>query len=226
MGLVGGITPAPYFHTTSPSPQNTYGATVMGLYYAYLATSNASYFTAMTDAANWIRDNVGVRTASDMKFLMLYDDLPAVAGTVYQDTAKARYDYRIGLYGSATAFAQYIRDTRGVTQGYKNGIIGWDLGAYAVVAQMLYNRYGGGYAADADAIAEVLWQDSFNSNPGYFDVIADAGWDPLDINVNYWWYTLGISGLLDAFSASGSHTAEIPGLIARITSQSVHHRCY
>ncbi len=208
--------PAPFFHTTAASASNIYGATVLGLYYAYLETNDATYFTALTDAANWIRDHSAIRTASDMKFLMLYDDLPAVAGTVYQDTAKARYDYRIGLYGSATAFAQYIRDTRGVTQGYPNGIIGWDIGIYAVVAQMLYARYGGTYDVDADAIAEVLWQDSFNSNPGYFDVVADAGWDPTWTNVNYWWYTLGISGLLDAFSASGSHTAEIPGLIARI----------
>ncbi|MBL0060784.1 MAG: hypothetical protein IPP40_04660 [bacterium] len=57
---------------------------------------------------------------------------------------------------------------------------------------------------NADDIAEVLWQDSFNDNPGLFDVMDDAGWDPDYANVNYWWYTLGVTGLLDAFNASGT----------------------
>jgi hypothetical protein len=202
---------------------NIYGATALGLYYAYLETGNASYFTAMQDAANQMRDNEGIRTASDMQFLMLFDDLPAVSGNVYADTAKARYDYRISVAGSATAFAQTVRDVRGVTQGYPNGIIGWDIGLYVVVAQMLYDRYGASYDADADAMAEVLWQDSYNDNPGLFDVVDDAGWDPTYTDVNYWWYTLGISGLLDAFRVSGSHTSEIPGLVTRLLASQYTH---
>ena len=50
------------------------------------------------------------------------------------------------------------------------------LPAWALAAAMLDDRYGG-YATDADDIAEVIWQDSFNDNPGYFDVVDDAGYD-------------------------------------------------
>jgi hypothetical protein len=209
--------PAPFFHTTSPSPKNTYGVTALGLYYAYLRNSSANLLTAMTDAANVMIADATIRSASDVIFLQLYDDLPAVAGTTYRDAAKAKFDGRITAYGSATALAQAIRDARGGS--YPNGIIGWDLGAWAKAAAFLSARYGNSphdYAQDAKDIAEVLWQDSYNSNPGYFDVVADAGWDPSWSNVNYWWYTLGISGLVDAFVASGIHTTELPGLVARI----------
>jgi hypothetical protein len=206
-----------FTHSASASPQNIYGATGQGLYYAYKAPFDATLFTALTDAANIMIATAAIRTSSDMEFLMNYDDLPAVSGTTYQDAARAKFDARIAAQGNATAFAQYLRDQRGVTQGYPNGIIGWDLGAYAVVAQMLDDRYpGNGYAAAADAIAEVLWQDSFNHNPGFFDIVADSGWDGSYTNVNYYWYNLGVSGLIDAFRASGTHTDEIPGLVARL----------
>jgi hypothetical protein len=69
------------------------------------------------------------------------------------------------------------------------------------------------YAAAADSMAEVLWEDSFNDNPGYFDIVDDAGWDPTYGDHDYYWYNLGISGLIDAFNASGVHTSEISGLV-------------
>ncbi len=89
----------------------------------------------------------------------------------------------------------------------------WDIGIWARVASMLNDRYSGTYNIDADEIAEVLYQDSFMDNPGYFDIIDDAGWDPTYANVNYWWYTLGITGLIDAFTYSNTHTTELPGLL-------------
>lgn len=210
--------PAPFFHTTAASPKNIYGVSVLGLYYAYLETNNASYFTAMTDAANKMAADAGIRSSSDLIFLMLYNDLPGVLGTAYRDAAKAKFDARIAAMvpPTATRFAEYIRDVRGVSQGYPNGIIGWDIGTYVVAAQMLEDRYPADaydYALAADDMAEVLWQDSFNDNPGLFDIVDDAGWDPTWTNVNYWWYTLGVSGLIEAFNASGSHTAELPGLV-------------
>ncbi|MFZ1682547.1 MAG: hypothetical protein WAU88_00315, partial [Candidatus Zixiibacteriota bacterium] len=209
--------PDPFFHTTAPSPKNVYGVSGLGLYYAYLRSGSANLLTAMTDAANAMIADAGIRSASDIIFLQLYDDLPAVAGTTYRDAAKAKYDGRITAYGSATALAQAIRDARGGS--YPNGIIGWDLGGWAKAAAFLSARYGNSpydYAQDAKDIAEVLWQDSYNSNPGYFDVVADAGWDPTWSNVNYWWYTLGVSGLVDAFVASGIHTSDLAGLAARL----------
>jgi hypothetical protein len=216
--------PAPFHHTTAASPTNTYGATVMGVYYAYLATGDYSYFTVMQDVADKsvAAGTASIRTASDMIFLMRFDDLPEVAGTTYMAAAKAKFDAAIALHGgTGTSYAQYVRDARGVTQGLKNGIIGWDIGAYAVAAGMLAERYPAdlaNYATMCDQMAEVLWQDSFNDAPGYFDIVDDAGWDPTYGNVNYWWYCLGVGGLIDAFRASGTHTAEIPGLVARLAS--------
>ncbi len=210
--------PAPFFHTTAASSPNMFGVQALGLYQAYVKNgyAPAAWFTAMTDAANAIVADALRRDASALEFLMLYNDLPGVVGTAYKNDARTKYDARIAAAGSASVFAANLRDTRGIAQGYPNGIIGWDLGAYAVAAQMLYDRFGSGYAADADAIAEVLWQDSFNDSPGLFDVVDDAGWDPTWANVNYWWYNLGISGLIDAFSYSNTHTTEIAGLVARI----------
>lgn len=206
-----------FVHSASPSPTNIYGATAQGLLQTWLATGDATLATAMDDAAAAMIANPSIRSAADLIFLMRYDDLPYVAGTTYADAARAKYDGRITTYGSATALAVYIRDARGVTQGYPNGIIGWDVGAFAVAAAMLDARYpGNGYDADADAIAEVLWQDSFNSNPGLFDFQGDKGYDPTYANVDFYWYNLGVTGLLDAFVASGSHTAELPALIARL----------
>ena len=211
-------TPAqPFFHTTAASPTNTYGATGQGAYYAYLEAGDAGHFTAITDAADQlITSAVTYRTAADIIFLLKYQALPAVSGTAYADAAKAKFDGRVVAYGSADSLVKYIRDGRGVTQGYPNGIIGWDIGAWAVAAAMLGDVYPGDtydYAAAADTIAEVLWQDSFNDYPGLFDVVDDAGWDPTYTDKNFWWYTLGLTGLIDAFSASGVHTDEIPGLI-------------
>jgi hypothetical protein len=209
----------PFFHTTSASPPNIYGATAQGAYYAYLEASDAGHFTTMTDAADeLITTRHGYRTAGDIIFLLNYQDLPAVAGTAYADSAKAKFDGRIAVYGTAQALAEYIRDVRN-SQGYGNGIIGWDIGAWVVAAAMLADAYPGDpydYADAADDMADVLWEDSFNDNPGYFDVDDDDGWDPTYTDKNFWWYTLGLTGLIDAFSAADVHTDEIDGLITRL----------
>lgn len=211
--------PAPFFHTTTASPKNLYGVTALGLYYAYKETGDGTYFTAMQDAADYMKSDAGIRSAADLIFLLLFNDLPGVSGTAYADAAKAKFDGRIATYGSAKALAEYIRDVRGVTQGYPNGIIAWDIGPWVRAAAMLADEYPSDpydYAVAADSMAEVLWQDSFNDNPGYFDVEDDDGWDSTYANVNYWWYTTGLTGLIDAFSASNLHTSEIPGLVTRL----------
>ena len=59
-----------------------------------------------------------------------------------------------------------------------------------------------------DDIAEVIYQDSYEQNPGYFDLTTSKnnGWDPTYANLDYYWYTLGITGLIDAFESAGVHT--------------------
>ena len=165
------LTSPNFIHTAAASPTNIYGATAMGLYYAYLETSDATYLTAMTDAANVMSANPSIRSASDLIFLMRFQDLPGVTPDIYQNAAKAKFDGRITTYGSATALAQKIRDVR-AGQGYENGIIPWDIGAWAVAAQMLAQKFPSDpydYAQAADDIAEVIYQDSYMQNPGYFN---------------------------------------------------------
>ncbi|MCB9365886.1 MAG: T9SS type A sorting domain-containing protein [Calditrichaeota bacterium] len=206
--------PAPFHHSTTASPTNIYGVTVLGVYDSYVKngyTTAHPWFTTMTDAANAMIVNPNIRSGSDLKFLMLYNDLSGVAGTTYMDAAKTKYDARITTYGSATGLAEYIRDARH-GQGYDNGIIAWDVGVWAVVAQMLYDRYGGTYDLDADAIAEVLYKDSYQLNPGYFDLATCANWDGVSNAVSYYWFNIGISGLMDAFMASNTYAAELPAL--------------
>ena len=215
--------PDPLHHTTAASPTNIYGATVMGLYYAYLATGDYTYFTAMQDVADKAVavGTASIRTGDDAIFLMRFDDLPEVAGTTYMDAAKAKFDAVVALHGgSGTGVALWIQAGR-AGQGLQDGIIAWDTAPYAVAAMMLAERFPADpadYAAMSDEIAEVLYQDSFNDTPGYFDVVDDAGWDPGYGDPDFWFYSLGISGLIDAFRASGSYTSEIPGLVARLAA--------
>ena len=208
------LTSPDFTHSTGASPTNIYGATAMGLYYAYLETSDATYMTAMQDAATYMIGDADIDSAADLVFLMRFQDLAGVTADIYKNAAKAKFDARITTHGTATAWAEYIRDAR--CPSYPNGIIAWDIGAWAVAAQMLEDRYptdSYDYAQAADDIAEVIYQDSFNDSPGCFDIVDDAGWDPTYSDANYWWYALGISGLIDAFESADVHTGEIPGLV-------------
>ncbi len=210
------IVTAPLFHhTTNPSPTNLYGVTALGIYYAYIQNADPTHMIALQDAADaaLAAGPTVIRSARDLVFLMKFDDLPEIPGTVYMDAARAKYDSRITELGSAQALAEAIRDFR-AGQGFPNGIIAWDIGAFVVAVQMLESRYpGNNYETDADDMAEVIYQDSFNHNPGYFDIMNDQGWDPEYGNYNYYWYTLGITGILDAFVSANVHTDEISGLL-------------
>jgi hypothetical protein len=212
------LTSPNFAHSASASPLNLYGVCALGTYYDYLRTSNAADMTAMTLAANTIIGNAGIRDASALKFLMLYQDLSGVPANTYKDAARAKYDaYRTAHGGTGTALAEYIRDNRGISQGYHNGIIGWDLGGWAVAADMLNSRYGGnGYDTDADQIADVAYNASFVTNANYFDLVRCAGWDASYTNTDFYWYTLGVSGLIDAFRASNTHTTDIAGLVLKL----------
>jgi len=206
-------------HSAGTSPTNIYGATAQGLYRAYLASGDAAYFTAMTDAADFMAasgpdDPGGIRSAADVIFLLNYAGLPAVTTpSTYQNATVTIWNRHLTVYGSATAFAEYIRDAR-AGQGYANGIIPWDIGAWALALSMMDGVFpGSGYDTDADDTAEVLWQDSFNGAPGYFDPDGHSQGAVDDwSNTDYYWYALGITGLIDAFVAADVHTGEIAGL--------------
>ena len=82
-----------FTHSAAASSTNLFGATAMGLYYAYLETSDPVYMAAMDDAAFQMNlDPTGtIDSASDLIFLMLYDDIKSSPGT-WDTLAKFKYD--------------------------------------------------------------------------------------------------------------------------------------
>ncbi len=205
-------------HTATASSLNLYGVCANGAYQAYLIEADAALFTTMKDAADYIV-SVGpgsIRSAADMVFLLDFASLPAVTNPLdYQNGAKAIWAYRLANYGgTATTFAEGLRDYRG-NGGWPNGIIPWDL-APSVTGLMRMEALfpGNNYASDAAEIVEVLYQDSFNASPGFFEphVATTKGYDPTWTNSKFWFYPAGVASLITAFQATGLHVAEIPAL--------------
>jgi len=207
-----------YTHDGSASPTNIQGLTALGLYHAYLATGDPLMFIAMEDAATGMlaQPPPAVDSGPDMEFLLRLATLPGVSPankTLYEAGAKDIFDYRITSYGgSATLLAEAIRDLR-FGQGYDNGLIPWDISPWAVGAAMLDNVFGG-YATAATDIVGVMFDDAYNGAPGYFmpEELQNQGWD-WGIS-SYWYYNLGVCGLIRAFDATGLHSDKIPNLQA------------
>jgi len=209
------LTAPNYQHTSAASPTNIYGETALGLYYAYLVSPAPRALIAMQDAAAEMIADAGIRSGSDVVFLLLYGDL--VSDDSAKNAAKAKYDGRIATYGSAQALVEWIRDSRH-GQGFDNGIIPWDIAAWVEAAALLDAEFGG-YAADAVAMAEVIYQDSFAGNPGYFqpfDTGANDGYDPDYGNPDFWYYNCGLAGIVTAFQAAGVYSTELGDCIYRL----------
>ncbi len=215
---------APFEHSGSASATNIYGSTAMGLLRVYALNPDPALFTAMQDAADHIvaEGPVSIRSAFDVVFLLDFAELSGVVDpAIYQQGAADIWDYRLATYTSgqtATEYAAWLRDLRGVAHSYPNGIIPWDTAPWATGLMKLDAVFPApamyaSYAAQAAEIAEVLYQDSFALAPGLFDVHGrNKGYDPTWVNQDYWWYTLGVSGLIEAFAVTGTHTAEIAAL--------------
>ena len=120
----------------------------------------------------------------------------------------AIWDYRVTNYGgTATAFAEYIRDARG-NGGWPNGIIPWDLAPYVTSLMRLDAHFpGNGFDVDAAAVVEVIYQDSFNASPGFFEPHDPTtnGVDPTYADNKFWFYPGGVTGIITAFEATGLH---------------------
>lgn len=210
-----------FTHSAAASPKNIYGATANGLLQAWRLSGNAALWTAMKDAADFIVASgpAVIRTGADMIFLLEFAGLPEVTNpSYYQAGAQAIWTYRLANYGpTATDFAELIRDARGGVGGtgtWANGIIPWDIAPYCEAVMGLDTVFPGmGYAADAAAMAEVLYQDSFMANPGYYEPHGHSKGFTLDYSVDdYWFYGGGISGLIRAFVTTGTHLDVVPGL--------------
>ena len=205
-------------HTATASSLNLYGVCANGAYQGYLIDPDPALFTTIKDAADHIVA-VGpgvIRSAADMVFLLDFASLSAVPNPLYyQNGAEAIWAYRLANYGgTATAFAGVLRDYRG-NGGWPNGIIPWDLAPYVTSLMRLEALFpGNNYASDAAEIVEVIYQDSFNNSPGFFEphVATTKGYDPTWTDSKFWYYPAGVAGIITAFEATGLHAAEIPAL--------------
>ncbi|MEN8008049.1 MAG: FlgD immunoglobulin-like domain containing protein [Candidatus Krumholzibacteriota bacterium] len=205
-------------HSANASAPNVYGVCANAAYQAYLIEADPALFTTMKDAADYIvtAGPASIRSAADMVFLLDFATLPAVTSPLtYQNGAAAIWAYRLANYGgTATSFAEGLRDYRG-NHGWPNGIIPWDLAPYVTSLMRLETLFpGNNYASDAAEIVEVIYQDSFNANPGFFEphVATSKGWDPTGTDSKFWLYPAGVAGIITAFQATGLHLAEIPAL--------------
>jgi hypothetical protein len=186
-------------HSGSASPTNTYGVTALGVLGAYLRNKEAFQQTVIQDAFNLgIEPNVLVRTGGVPQFLI---KAKQVFGTMaYADTGKSRYDVRKSLAppsGTAGDRARQIRDVR-CGGGLCNGIIPWDIGLVAADAYAVSEEFGASYGDDVDSMALVIYDVLYTTGAFYFDM-ADR---------NEWWWTLGVSGALEAFTLSGNYPTE------------------
>jgi hypothetical protein len=213
---------APFEHSANASPVNLYGVIANSILDVYLHTGDPALLTVMQDVADHavaVGPSV-LRYAGDITFLVRFADLPGVADpALYRNAAQAIWDWRLANYGAGTAvsFVQYIMDTRH-NQGYDNGLPAWDAAGYVEAVAMLDTAFPGmGYDTDAAAMADVMWEDSFNLNPGYFDFDGRCkGFDPAWNTSDYWWYPLGVAGLINAFTITGTHLGDLPLLETRL----------
>jgi len=187
-------------HSPTASPKNTYGVTALGILEAYAANAQLRHRTAAIDAYAGMNAAPDVNSCGDARFLVELSKL--TDDPTYASLARARYDARISTYGSATGFAAQIVDLH-FTQGEANGVIPWDIGLCAMDAAALDEYFPGlGYDADIGAMANVIYADVYEDDPGYFDET-----DPSE----YRW-TMGIAGTLLAFEAANLHPTETASL--------------
>jgi hypothetical protein len=205
-------------HSASASPPNLYGVCANAALQGYLIDPLPALFTTMKDAADYIvtAGPGSIRSAADMVFLLDFAELPAVTNPLYyQNGAEAIWAYRLANYGgTATAFAEFLRDYRG-NGGWPNGIIPWDLAPYVTSLVRLEALFpGNNYGTDAAEIVEVIYQDSFNANPGFFEPHQPTtkGDDPTYANNKFWFYPAGVAGIITVFEATGLYLGEIPAL--------------
>jgi len=188
-------------HSGSASPVNTYGVTALGILGAYLNKPGEPFQqTAIQDAFTLaIEPNVLIRTGGVPQFLIKAKQV--FATQAYADTGKSRYDVRKALSppsGTAGDRARQIRDGRCTGQGLCNGIVTWDIGLVAADAYAVFDEFGGSYGDDVDSMALVIYDVLYTTSGTYFD-LADR---------NEWWWTLGVSGSLEAFILSGNYPTE------------------
>jgi len=197
--------------TGTPSPYNTLGVTAQGVLDAYKLTGEVKYRVTCINTYNALVANststnplIHKMRGADVTFLVELSE--ATGDSTYANFARTGYQATTTEFGggTATGLSQYVRDVR-LSQGWKT-LIAWDINLYLQGALAL-NRYfpEQGFDADAAAMAEVIY-DSLYVSPVDV-VIADQ------TQSEYW---LSITGALEAFTATGLHSAERDSLKASL----------
>jgi hypothetical protein len=208
-----------FSHSASASSLNLYGVTANGMLQTYQFAPDPALFIAMRDAADHmvVAGPASIRSAADLVFLLQFATLPEVTNpSYYTDGARAMWEIRLTTHTTATAFAEGLREYRGASGSWANGIIPWDLAPYCEALMALDVIYpGNDYADDAAEIVEVLYADSYLGLPGYFEPHGHSkGYDPTYTNRDYYLYPGGVTGLIRAFETTGMYAVEIPALEA------------
>jgi hypothetical protein len=190
-----------------PTPDNTLGVTGLGFLDAYrrqnsgpiflsynnlMAVCTPLYNRMVTNASNPSPSKHRIR-GPDIRFLVRLAQL--VADPTYSDFAKTRWQSAKTEFGggTATGFAQYIRDAR-KSQNLL-ALISWDISLYVISLSVLNGAYPGeGFDVEAGDMVEVIY-DSLYVPPLDFDMSNQS-------QTEYW---LGVAGALDAFAITGHH---------------------
>lgn len=194
-----------------PSPYNTLGVTAQALLDCYrhvpserlLTASIATYNAMVTNSQDPNPAKHRVR-GPDIPFLVELTELRGIA--THANFAKTRWAAAMTEFGGGTAagFAAYIRDVR---KGQNlPALIPWDINLYIQGILALARYYPNqNYAAQAKAMAEVIY-DSLYVPPVDFDITQEQE--------NEFW--AGISGVLEAFTTTGTHPTEAAALVTKL----------
>ncbi len=227
-GGYGWLTTA--FENTGATYGNAWGITANGLYQAYLLEPNNGVYIAMRDAANGLvaAPTDGVTSAPNITFLLDFASLPeiiagddplALSSADYQTKAIAIWDYDLvnrPVPGNTSIldFGQWVIDSR--QPSYPNGLIAWDMALWVDALMKLHANFPAyGYDALAASLADVSYGDSFPVVPGdgIFEPDGHNKGYTIDYsNPEFEIYTLGVSGLIRSFSATGQHLDKITRL--------------
>ncbi|MBA7643444.1 hypothetical protein ES703_51170 [subsurface metagenome] len=194
-----------------PSPYNTLGVTGQGILDCYrigaqnrcLKACKEVYDAMVTNSEDANPSKHRIR-GPDIGFLVELSE--ATGDATYANFAKARWASAKAEFGggTATGFAEYIRDVR---KGQNlPAVISWDINLY-IQSLLALDRYfpGEGFAGEAKAMVEVVYN-SLYVPPVDFDITDDT--------LNEFW--IGISGALDAFVTTNTHTTESAALATQL----------
>jgi len=152
-----------------------------------------------------VETTAGVDSCPDITLFV--ETSEATGDAKYANLAKQRYDTKVSVMGSAQAWVQYIRDAR-ISQGLANGIIPWDIDKCVKAAKALDRHFPGqGYGNDAVNMAEVIYSVMYG-DPVIFN--------PEDETEQ--WYTLGLTGGVNAFWSAGVHADKLADLKAKLAA--------